>query len=44
MKLLIIEDEVELAAVLHRGLSNEGSTVTLATDGNTGIELACSVV
>lgn len=43
MKLLIIEDEVELAAVLHRGLSNEGSTVTLATDGSTGIELACSV-
>lgn len=43
MKLLIIEDEVELAAVLHRGLSKEGSTVTLATDGSTGIELACSV-
>ncbi|MFY7837358.1 MAG: response regulator transcription factor [Novosphingobium sp.] len=43
MKLLIIEDEVELAGVLHRGLSKEGSTVTLATDGNTGIELACSV-
>lgn len=43
MKLLIIEDEVELAGVLHRGLSREGSTVTLATDGSTGIELACSV-
>lgn len=43
MKLLIIEDEVELAGVLHRGLSQEGSTVTLATDGSTGIELACSV-
>lgn len=43
MKLLIIEDEVELAGVLHRGLSKEGSTVTLATDGSTGIELACSV-
>jgi DNA-binding response OmpR family regulator len=43
MKLLIIEDEVELAGVLHRGLSKEGCTVTLATDGSTGIELACSV-
>lgn len=40
MKLLIIEDEVELAGTLHRGLTQEGCKVTLATDGATGLELA----
>lgn len=40
MKLLLIEDEVELAATLHRGLTQEGCKVTLATDGATGLELA----
>ena len=37
MKLLLIEDEVELAATLHRGLAQEGHKVTLATDGATGL-------
>ncbi|MBB4613500.1 response regulator transcription factor [Novosphingobium taihuense] len=40
MKILLIEDEVELAATLHRGLTQEGCKVTLATDGATGLELA----
>jgi DNA-binding response OmpR family regulator len=40
MKLLLIEDEVELAAALHRGLTSEGCKVTLASDGATGLELA----
>jgi DNA-binding response OmpR family regulator len=40
MKLLLIEDEVELAATLHRGLTQEDCKVTLATDGATGLELA----
>ncbi|MBF9151581.1 response regulator transcription factor [Novosphingobium jiangmenense] len=40
MKLLLIEDEVELAATIHRGLTQEGCKVTLATDGGTGLELA----
>lgn len=43
MKLLLIEDEVELAATLHRGLAQEGYKVTLATDGGTGLELATSL-
>lgn len=43
MKLLIIEDEVELAGALHRGLTQEGCKVTLATDGSTGLELASSM-
>jgi len=40
MKLLLIEDEVELAATLHRGLTQEDCKVTLATDGATGLEFA----
>lgn len=44
MKLLIIEDELELAGALHRGMTQEGSTVTLATDGATGAELARNLV
>lgn len=43
MKLLIIEDEVELAAALHRGLTQEGCSVTMASDGQTGLELASTV-
>lgn len=43
MKLLIIEDEVELAGTLHRGLTQEGYRVTLATDGATGFELATTL-
>lgn len=43
MKLLIIEDEVELAGTLHRGLTQEGYRVTLATEGATGFELATSL-
>jgi DNA-binding response OmpR family regulator len=43
MKILIIEDEVELAGALHRGLTQEGFKVTLATDGATGLELAGSL-
>ncbi|MDT0508375.1 response regulator transcription factor [Novosphingobium sp. MMS21-SN21R] len=43
MKILIIEDEVELAGALHRGLTQEGFKVTLATDGATGLELASSL-
>lgn len=43
MKLLIIEDEVELAGALHRGLTQEGCKVTMATDGSTGLELASSM-
>lgn len=44
MKLLIIEDEVELAGALHRGLTQEQCKVTLATDGATGLELATSLM
>ena len=42
MRLLIVEDERELAESLRRGLTAEGYTVDVAHDGNTGLELAAS--
>jgi len=40
VRLLVIEDEVRLAAALKRGLSAEGFAVDLAHDGHSGLELA----
>jgi len=42
VRLLIVEDERELAESLRRGLTAEGYTVDVAHDGNTGLELAAS--
>jgi DNA-binding response OmpR family regulator len=40
MRLLVVEDEVRLAAALRRGLQAEGFTVDLAHDGVEGLHLA----
>jgi DNA-binding response OmpR family regulator len=40
MKLLIVEDEVRLADLLRKGLTEEGHTVTCAADGAEGLSLA----
>jgi two-component system, OmpR family, copper resistance phosphate regulon response regulator CusR len=40
MRILIVEDEVKVAEVLKRGLSEEGYETSLASDGNTGLRLA----
>lgn len=40
MKLLVIEDEVKLAAYLHKGLTEEGFIVDLAHSGVDGLHLA----
>jgi len=40
VRLLIVEDEVRLAAALQRGLATEGFAVDVAHDGVTGLELA----
>lgn len=40
MNILVIEDEGELAGLLHRGLVAEGHIVTLAPDARTGLPLA----
>jgi DNA-binding response OmpR family regulator len=42
VRLLIVEDERELAESLRRGLTAEGYTVDVAHDGNIGLELAMS--
>jgi DNA-binding response OmpR family regulator len=42
MKLLIVEDEARMADLLHKGLTEEGHTVTCAADGAEGLELAKS--
>jgi len=40
MKLLIVEDEVRLADLLRKGLTEEGHTVTCAADGAEALALA----
>lgn len=40
MKLLIVEDEVRMADLLSKGLTEEGHTVTCAHDGVEGLALA----
>jgi two-component system copper resistance phosphate regulon response regulator CusR len=40
MRLLVIEDEIKLAAYLHKGLSENGHVVDLAHDGIEGRRLA----
>ena len=42
MEILIVEDEVELAAALQRLLEREGYRVDTATDGKTGARLAAA--
>jgi DNA-binding response OmpR family regulator len=39
MRILIVEDEKKMAAVLKKGLEAENHKVTLAFDGRTGLEL-----
>ncbi len=40
MRILIIEDETQMAALLKKGLEEEGHSVTLAFDGHEGLEIA----
>jgi DNA-binding response OmpR family regulator len=40
MKLLVVEDEVRMADLLRKGLTEEGHIVTCASDGAEGLELA----
>ncbi len=42
MKLLIVEDEPRMSALLRKGLTEEGHTATCAADGAEGLELAKS--
>lgn len=40
MKLLLAEDDVSLASMMHRGLSEKGYEVTVAQDGHTALSMA----
>src|SRR5215469_8950410 len=40
MRLLIVEDESRMSDLLRKGLSEEGHTVTCASDGAEGLALA----
>src|ERR1700739_75448 len=42
MKLLVVEDEARMADLLRKGLSEEGHTVTCASDGTEGLAVAKS--
>ncbi len=42
MRILVVEDERRMAALLKRGLTEEGHHVVLASDGATGLETACA--
>src|SRR5947209_9260446 len=42
MRILLIEDEKKTAAYLAKGLSEAGFQVTIAEDGDTGLEFALS--
>ena len=43
MRILIVEDEKKMAAVLKKGLEAENHRVTLAFDGRDGLELASTM-
>src|SRR5690348_13678329 len=40
MRVLIVEDEVKMASLLRRGLSEEGHLAEVATDGETAVAMA----
>jgi two-component system copper resistance phosphate regulon response regulator CusR len=42
LKLLVIEDEANLVAMIQRGLAQEGYQVSVAFDGSSGLQLAAS--
>jgi len=42
MRILVVEDDAKMAELLQRGLSREGHSVTIAHDGNRGLEEAQS--
>jgi two-component system, OmpR family, response regulator len=44
MRLLLIEDDADVAAYIDKGLSESGHTVDLAHDGNDGLELATTEI
>lgn len=44
MKILVIEDDLRIASLLQRGLSQMGNTVDLSYDGKSGFQMACDTL
>lgn len=42
MKILIVEDEIKISSYLKRGLEEEGYSIDLAQEGDTGLQMAMS--
>jgi two-component system OmpR family response regulator len=42
MKVLVVEDEVKMAGLLRRGLSEQGLAIDIAGTGEEGVGMACS--
>lgn len=42
MKVLLVEDEPSVAGIINKGLTESGYSITVAPDGNLGLELALS--
>lgn len=40
MKILLVEDEPNVAGIINKGLSENGYSVSVAMDGSTGVEMA----
>ncbi len=40
MKILLVEDEPAVAEIINKGLTEKGYSITIAADGNTGLDLA----
>lgn len=40
MKILLAEDDISLATIIHKGLSEKGYEVSIAQDGNTALQMA----
>ena len=40
MKVLLIEDEPSVAVIINKGLSEHGYSITVAPDGNMGLDLS----
>jgi len=41
MRLLVVEDEKKVASFIRKGLEEEGYAVDVASDGETGLDMAC---
>ncbi|MES2647065.1 MAG: response regulator transcription factor [Bacteroidota bacterium] len=40
MRVLLVEDEAQVAAIINRGLTENGYSISVAPDGNTGLQMA----